>query len=88
MGTRKQTWRNQSLKAFFFFASFEDANLKLRKTQNLSRCMEGLKLLETYCQELLKAGARISQGEDVTSFFEAQSQDLDPSFPEDRYQHW
>ncbi|XP_066496894.1 NADPH oxidase organizer 1 [Tiliqua scincoides] len=60
-----------------------DANLKLRKTQNLSRCMEGLKLLETYCQELLKAGAKISQGEDVISFFEAQSRDLDPSFPDD-----
>uniref|UniRef100_A0A672UEL9 NADPH oxidase organizer 1 n=1 Tax=Strigops habroptila TaxID=2489341 RepID=A0A672UEL9_STRHB len=46
------------------------------------RCLEILKLLETYSQELLKTAAKISQGEDVIQFFKAQTQDLDPSFPE------
>ncbi|KAJ6653740.1 hypothetical protein lerEdw1_008767 [Lerista edwardsae] len=62
---------------------FQDANLKLWKTRNLCRCTEGLKMLESYCQELLKAGAKISRGEDVIGFFEPQSRDLDPAFPED-----
>ncbi|XP_009574662.1 PREDICTED: NADPH oxidase organizer 1 [Fulmarus glacialis] len=44
--------------------------------------LEVLKLLETYSQELLKTDAKISQGEDVIQFFKAQTQDLDPSFPE------
>lgn len=41
-------------------------------------------MLETYSQELLKVDAKISQGEDVIQFFKAQTQDLDPCFPEDR----
>ncbi|KFZ64378.1 NADPH oxidase organizer 1, partial [Podiceps cristatus] len=41
-----------------------------------------LKLLEIYSQKLLKMDAKISQGEDVSQFFKAQTQDLDPSFPE------
>ncbi|PKU34176.1 nadph oxidase organizer 1 [Limosa lapponica baueri] len=45
-------------------------------------CLEILKLLETYSQELLKTEAKISQGGDVIRFFKAQTQDLDPSFPE------
>ncbi|XP_063171008.1 NADPH oxidase organizer 1 [Candoia aspera] len=61
---------------------FRDANAMLRKNQKLSRCMESLRLLEVYCQELLKTQAKISQGEDVIKFLEAQSQDLEPSFPE------
>ncbi|XP_007438817.1 NADPH oxidase organizer 1 isoform X1 [Python bivittatus] len=61
---------------------FRDANAVLRKNQKLSRCMESLRLLEVYCQELLKTQAKISQGEDVITFLEAQSQDLEPSFPE------
>ncbi|KFV15911.1 NADPH oxidase organizer 1, partial [Pterocles gutturalis] len=48
----------------------------------LNRCLEILKLLETYSQELLKTHAKISQGEDVIRFFTAQTQDLDPCFPE------
>nr|XP_009930668.1 PREDICTED: NADPH oxidase organizer 1 [Opisthocomus hoazin] len=62
--------------------SFKDANTKQRKSGKLNRCLEVLKLLETYSQELLKTGAKISQGEDVIQFFKAQTQDLDPSFPE------
>ncbi|XP_053132241.1 NADPH oxidase organizer 1 isoform X2 [Hemicordylus capensis] len=59
-----------------------DPKWVLRKNQDLNRSMKRLQLLETYCWELLKAEAKISQGEDVIHFFEAQSQDLDPSFPE------
>ncbi|NXL29937.1 NOXO1 oxidase, partial [Glaucidium brasilianum] len=61
---------------------FKDANVKQRKRGKLNRCLEILKLLETYSQELLKMDAKISQGEDVIQFFKAQTQDLDPSFPE------
>ncbi|KAF1539677.1 NADPH oxidase organizer 1, partial [Eudyptula minor] len=61
---------------------FKDANAKQRKSGKLNRCLEILKLLETYSQELLKTDAKISQGEDVIRFFKAQTQDLDPSFPE------
>ncbi|KGL85996.1 NADPH oxidase organizer 1, partial [Charadrius vociferus] len=61
---------------------FKDVNMKHRKSGKLNRCLEILKLLETYCQELLKTDAKISQGEDVIQFFKAQTQDLDPSFPE------
>nr|XP_034987559.1 NADPH oxidase organizer 1 [Zootoca vivipara] len=61
---------------------FQDVNVMLKKNQKLSRCRESLMLLEIYCQELLKTKARISQGEDVIHFFEAQSRDMDPSFPE------
>ncbi|NWW87858.1 NOXO1 oxidase, partial [Rhynochetos jubatus] len=61
---------------------FKDANLKQRKSGKLNKCLEILKLLETYSQELLKTHAKISQSEDVIQFFKAQTQDLDPSFPE------
>ncbi|XP_054851314.1 NADPH oxidase organizer 1 isoform X2 [Eublepharis macularius] len=61
---------------------FQAGNLRLRSDRNLSKSMDRLKLLEVYCNELLKAKAKISQGEDVTHFFEAQSRDLDPPFPE------
>ncbi|NWI68752.1 NOXO1 oxidase, partial [Todus mexicanus] len=61
---------------------FKDANMKQRRSGTLSRCLELLKLLETYSQKLLKTDAKISQGEDVIQFFKAQTQDLDPSFPE------
>ncbi|NXV15520.1 NOXO1 oxidase, partial [Cepphus grylle] len=61
---------------------FKDVNSKHRKSGKLNRCLELLKLLETYSQELLKTEAKISQGEDVIQFFKAQTQDLDPSFPE------
>ncbi|NXT84327.1 NOXO1 oxidase, partial [Zapornia atra] len=61
---------------------FKDANVKQRKSGKLNRCLEILKLLEIYSQELLKMDAKISQGEDVVQFFKAQTQDLDPSFPE------
>ncbi|KFP59430.1 NADPH oxidase organizer 1, partial [Cariama cristata] len=61
---------------------FKDANVKQRKSGKLKRCLEILKLLETYSQELLKTDVKISQGEDVIQFFKAQTQDLDPSFPE------
>ncbi|NXQ83180.1 NOXO1 oxidase, partial [Nyctibius grandis] len=61
---------------------FKDANAKQRRSGKLNRCLEILKLLETYSQELLKTHAKISQGEDVIQFFKAQTQDLDPSFPE------
>ncbi|KAM6121801.1 NADPH oxidase organizer 1 [Phoenicopterus ruber ruber] len=60
----------------------KDANVKQRKSGKPNRCLEILKLLETYSQELLKMDAKISQGEDVIQFFKAQTQDLDPSFPE------
>lgn len=58
--------------------------MKHRKSGKLNRCLEILKLLEIYSQELLKTDAKISQGEDVIQFFKAQTQDLDPSFPENR----
>ncbi|XP_064317453.1 NADPH oxidase organizer 1 [Phalacrocorax carbo] len=61
---------------------FKDANVKQRKNGKPSRCLEILKLVETYSQELLKMDAKISQSEDVIQFFRAQTQDLDPSFPE------
>ncbi|NXG23985.1 NOXO1 oxidase, partial [Grallaria varia] len=53
-----------------------------RKGGKLNRCLETLKLLETYSQELLKMDTKISQSEDVNEFFKARTQDLDPSFPE------
>lgn len=58
-----------------------------RQNQKVSWCMATMKVLEKYCQDLLKTEAKISRGEDVIHFFEAQSRDLDPSFPENRYQH-
>ncbi|NXU59319.1 NOXO1 oxidase, partial [Turnix velox] len=61
---------------------FKDINVKHRKSKKLNRCLEILKLLETYSQELLKMEAKISQGIDVIQFFKAHTQDLDPSFPE------
>ncbi|NWX07939.1 NOXO1 oxidase, partial [Caloenas nicobarica] len=61
---------------------FKDANVKQRKSRKPNRCLEVLKLLETYSQELLKIDPKISQGEDVIQFFKARTQDLDPSFPE------
>uniref|UniRef100_A0A8C3NP92 SH3 domain-containing protein n=1 Tax=Cyanoderma ruficeps TaxID=181631 RepID=A0A8C3NP92_9PASS len=56
--------------------------LQQRKGGKLNRCLEILKLLETYSQELLKTDVKISRGEEVNQFFKAQTQDLDPSFPE------
>nr|XP_009499062.1 PREDICTED: NADPH oxidase organizer 1 [Phalacrocorax carbo] len=53
-----------------------------RSDRTIPRCLEILKLVETYSQELLKMDAKISQSEDVIQFFRAQTQDLDPSFPE------
>ncbi|NXY19701.1 NOXO1 oxidase, partial [Atrichornis clamosus] len=61
---------------------FKGIILQQRKGEKLNRCLEILKLLETYSQELLKTDAKISQGEEVNQFFKAQTQDLDPSFPE------
>ncbi|XP_062444618.1 NADPH oxidase organizer 1 [Rhea pennata] len=61
---------------------FKDTNVKHRKNGKLNRSLERLKLLETYSQELLKMDAKISQSENVVQFFKAQTQDLDPSFPE------
>ncbi|NWR77517.1 NOXO1 oxidase, partial [Centropus unirufus] len=62
---------------------FKDVKAKQRRSGRLSRSLEVLKLLETYAQELLRTDAKISQGEDVIQFFKAQTQDLDPCFPED-----
>ncbi|NWV10918.1 NOXO1 oxidase, partial [Ptilonorhynchus violaceus] len=61
---------------------FKGITTQHRKGGKLNRCLEILKLLETYSQELLKTDAKISQGEEVNQFFKAQTQDLDPSFPE------
>ncbi|NXN97240.1 NOXO1 oxidase, partial [Rhinopomastus cyanomelas] len=61
---------------------FKEANMKQRKSGKPDRCLEVLKLLESYSQKLLKMEAKISQGEDVIQFFKARTQDLDPSFPE------
>lgn len=62
----------------------KDINGKQKKSGKINRSLERLKLLETYSQELLKVDAKISQSEDVIQFFKAQTQDLDPCFPEDR----
>ncbi|XP_077173007.1 NADPH oxidase organizer 1 isoform X2 [Paroedura picta] len=59
---------------------FPAAHLRLRTDR--SRSLERLKQFEAYSTELLQAKAKVSRGEDVTRFFEAQRQDLDPSFPE------
>uniref|UniRef100_A0A8B9P8Q0 NADPH oxidase organizer 1 n=1 Tax=Apteryx owenii TaxID=8824 RepID=A0A8B9P8Q0_APTOW len=56
--------------------------IKDQQTGKLNRSLERLKLLEAYSQELLKMDAKISQSEGVIQFFKAQTQDLDPSFPE------
>ncbi|NXI11561.1 NOXO1 oxidase, partial [Irena cyanogastra] len=61
---------------------FKGITTQQRKGGKLNRCLEILKLLETYSQELLKADVKISRGEEVNQFFKAQTQDLDPSFPE------
>ncbi|KAM3661957.1 NADPH oxidase organizer 1 [Ammospiza maritima maritima] len=61
---------------------FEGITMQQRKGGKLNRCLEILKLLETYSQELLKTDVKISRGEEVIQFFKAQTQDLDPSFPE------
>uniref|UniRef100_A0A8C8S9W2 NADPH oxidase organizer 1 n=1 Tax=Pelusios castaneus TaxID=367368 RepID=A0A8C8S9W2_9SAUR len=66
----------------FCFCHFKDAKPMQRKSRNSSRSLERLKLLEYYSQELLKVDAKISQSEDVIQFFKAQTQDLDPCFPE------
>uniref|UniRef100_A0A493U3K8 SH3 domain-containing protein n=1 Tax=Anas platyrhynchos platyrhynchos TaxID=8840 RepID=A0A493U3K8_ANAPP len=72
-------WRLLSCINFCFFY-FKDVNVKQRK---MNKFLERLKLLETYSQELLKTDAKISQSEDLIQFFRAQTQDLDPCFPED-----
>ncbi|XP_010213565.1 PREDICTED: NADPH oxidase organizer 1, partial [Tinamus guttatus] len=61
---------------------FKDANVKQRKSGKLNKSLERLKLLEAYSQELLRMDAKISQSESLIQFFKAQTQDLDPSFPE------
>ncbi|NXO79678.1 NOXO1 oxidase, partial [Sitta europaea] len=61
---------------------FKGVTMQQRKGGKLNRCLEILKLLETYSQELLKTDVKISRGEEVNRFFKAQTQDLDPSFPE------
>ncbi|NXO07766.1 NOXO1 oxidase, partial [Oriolus oriolus] len=61
---------------------FKGITMQQRKGGKLNRCLEILKLLETYSQELLKTDVKISQGKEVNQFFKAQTQDLDPSFPE------
>uniref|UniRef100_A0A8C3UJW7 SH3 domain-containing protein n=1 Tax=Catharus ustulatus TaxID=91951 RepID=A0A8C3UJW7_CATUS len=61
---------------------FEGIAMQQRKAGKLNRCLEIMKLLEKYSQELLKMDVKISQGEEVNQFFRAQTQDLDPSFPE------
>ncbi|NXH40012.1 NOXO1 oxidase, partial [Dicaeum eximium] len=61
---------------------FKGITMQHRKGGKLNRCLEILKLLETYSQELLKTDVKISRGEEVNQFFKAQTQDLDPSFPE------
>uniref|UniRef100_A0A8D2M6H2 SH3 domain-containing protein n=1 Tax=Zonotrichia albicollis TaxID=44394 RepID=A0A8D2M6H2_ZONAL len=61
---------------------FEGITMQQRKGGKLNRCLEILKLLESYSQELLKTDVKISRGEEVNQFFKAQTQDLDPSFPE------
>ncbi|KAF4792019.1 NADPH oxidase organizer 1 [Turdus rufiventris] len=61
---------------------FKGITMQQRKGGKLNRCLEIMKLLETYSQELLKMDVKISQGEEVNQFFRAQTQDLDPSFPE------
>ncbi|NWV22965.1 NOXO1 oxidase, partial [Origma solitaria] len=61
---------------------FKGIIMQHRKGGKLNRCLEILKLLETYSQELLKMDVKISRGEEVNQFFKAQTQDLDPSFPE------
>lgn len=77
----------RSLVSYTDFARYcKDANAKQRKSRKPNRCLEVLTLLEMYSQELLKTDPKISQGEDVIQFFKAQTQDLDPSFPENRYQ--
>ncbi|KFW88507.1 NADPH oxidase organizer 1, partial [Phalacrocorax carbo] len=66
------------------FKGKENKSLMAQQTRRScrGRCLEILKLVETYSQELLKMDAKISQSEDVIQFFRAQTQDLDPSFPE------
>ncbi|XP_032930226.1 NADPH oxidase organizer 1 [Catharus ustulatus] len=61
---------------------FKGIAMQQRKAGKLNRCLEIMKLLEKYSQELLKMDVKISQGEEVNQFFRAQTQDLDPSFPE------
>ncbi|NXH35235.1 NOXO1 oxidase, partial [Myiagra hebetior] len=61
---------------------FKGITMQQRKGGKLNRCLEILKLLEMYSQELLKTDVKISRGEEVNQFFKAQTQDLDPSFPE------
>ncbi|NWV42496.1 NOXO1 oxidase, partial [Grantiella picta] len=61
---------------------FKGITMQHRKGGKLNRCLEILKLLETYSQELLKTDVKISRGEEVNQFFKAQTQDFDPSFPE------
>ncbi|NWW37510.1 NOXO1 oxidase, partial [Panurus biarmicus] len=61
---------------------FKGIIMQQRKGGKLNRCLEILKLLETYSLELLKTDVKISRGEEVNQFFKAQTQDLDPSFPE------
>ncbi|XP_054499887.2 NADPH oxidase organizer 1 [Agelaius phoeniceus] len=61
---------------------FKGITMQQRKGGKLNRCLEILKLLETYSRELLKTDVKISRGEEVNQFFKAQTQDLDPSFPE------
>ncbi|XP_058671686.1 NADPH oxidase organizer 1 [Ammospiza caudacuta] len=76
---RKFPTENGSLRSL---PRFKGITMQQRKGGKLNRCLEILKLLETYSQELLKTDVKISRGEEVIQFFKAQTQDLDPSFPE------
>ncbi|XP_039935379.1 NADPH oxidase organizer 1 [Hirundo rustica] len=76
---RKFPTENGSLRSL---PRFKGITMQQRKVGKLNRCLEILKLLETYSRELLKTDVKISRGEEVNQFFKAQTQDLDPSFPE------
>ncbi|KAG8433329.1 hypothetical protein GDO86_017566 [Hymenochirus boettgeri] len=57
-----------------------DIPLIFRSNVFSNRFIDRLRLIESYSQELLQIDAKISQSEDVITFFSPSNQDLAPSF--------
>uniref|UniRef100_UPI00398F37E5 NADPH oxidase organizer 1-like isoform X2 n=1 Tax=Pristiophorus japonicus TaxID=55135 RepID=UPI00398F37E5 len=62
---------------------FEDISGKERIQTRISKSVLRIRMLEKYCNHLLRCGAKISEDQEVVQFFFPTNKDLAPSFPSD-----
>uniref|UniRef100_UPI00398EBBBB NADPH oxidase organizer 1-like n=1 Tax=Pristiophorus japonicus TaxID=55135 RepID=UPI00398EBBBB len=62
---------------------FEDISRKERIHNRMSKSVLRIRMLEKYCDHLLRCGAKISEDHEVVQFFLPTNKDLAPSFPSD-----